>query len=175
MATGHEAVVYDLDGTLVDLPVDWDDARRDAAAVLRARGVDVEGLSLWEVLETAVERGYRRPVSDAIAEYERDAARRATRLRVADELPRDGPAGVCSLNAEAACRIALELHGIDPHLGAVVGRDTVETHKPDPEPLLHAIERLGANPGQSLFVGDSDRDQVTARRAGVDYRWARDR
>ena len=175
MAAGYEAVVYDLDGTLVDLDVDWEAAARDAAAVLRARGIDVEGRSLWEMLETAADRGLQGPVSEALAEHERDGAMRATRLPLADELPRQERVGVCSLNAEAACRISLELHGLDVHVDAVVGRDSVETYKPDPEPLLHALSLLGVDPAAALFVGDSERDREAARRAGVAFEWARDR
>ena len=42
-------------------------------------------------------------------------------------------------------------------------------HKPDPEGLLAAIERLGGSPSGSLYVGDSVTDAETARRAGVPF------
>ena len=41
-AVNYDAVVYDLDGTLVDLAVDWDAVARDVASLLEARGVDLE-------------------------------------------------------------------------------------------------------------------------------------
>jgi len=72
------------------------------------------------------------------------------------------------LNCEAACRIALETHAIDG-IGTVVGRDTVATEKPDPEPLLETVRRLDGDPADTVFVGDSERDERTAARAGVDY------
>jgi len=166
----YAALVYDLDGTLVSLDVDWEAARRDAAAVLRARGVDTDGMSLWEVLEHADDAGYRDPVGGAIAEHEREGARTSTRLALAERLPVDVPLGVCSLNCESAVRIALEVHGLDGHVDAIVGRDSVSTYKPDPAPLLESIRLLGERPEDALFVGDSDRDEIAARRAGVDYR-----
>jgi phosphoglycolate phosphatase len=166
---GYAAIVYDLDGTLVDLDVDWEAARRDAAAVLRARGIDTAEMGLWDVLEAAEPNGAFDRVNDAIAEHERAGARRARRLDTVDALPHDVPVGVCSLNSESACRIALELHGIDVHVDALVGRDTVETYKPDPAPLLETIRRIGAAPANAMFIGDSERDAVTADRAGVDY------
>lgn len=166
----YDAVVYDLDGTLVRLDVDWNAAAGDAAAVLRARGVDVDGLSLWDMLEIAAEQGFKARVSDALAAHEREGAVRADSLPTADELPRACPVGVCSLNAEAACRVALEVHGLDAHVDAVVGRDTVERYKPDPEPLLHVLALLDADPDRSLFVGDTERDRDTAMRAGVEFR-----
>lgn len=175
MTAGYEAIVYDLDGTLVRLDVDWEAARRDAAAVLRARGVDTAEMGLWEVLESAEPNGVLDRVNDAIAEHERAGARSATRLPLADALPHDVPVGVCSLNAESACRIALELHGLDRHVRAIVGRDSIGSYKPDPEPLLATIRRISATPAETLFVGDSERDALTAERAGVPFQYAGER
>ncbi|MFB6232623.1 MAG: HAD family hydrolase [Haloarculaceae archaeon] len=174
MTGAYDGVVYDLDGTLVSLDVDWDAVREDAAALLSARGVDTAGTDLWDLIELDGAE-HRRSVVDVIAEHEREGARTARRLPLADELPLDGPVGVCSLNCEAACRIALEMHGLDRDVDVIVGRDTVGAHKPDPEPLLAALEDLSAEPSQSLFVGDSERDAKTARRAGVQFQFTADR
>ncbi len=175
MTERYEAVVYDLDGTLAGLRVDWATVRDDVARALRSEGVDPGGGTLWELLERAETESQRQVVEETIAEHEREGARRSSRLPTADELPRDIPVGVCSLNCEAACRIALETHDLDDYVEAVVGRDTVETHKPDPEPLLHTIEQLGADPEKTVFVGDSKRDAVTAERAGVAFEYVSDR
>jgi phosphoglycolate phosphatase len=51
----------------------------------------------------------------------------------------------------------------------IVGGEDVSRHKPDPEGLLAAIERLGGSPLGSLYVGDSVTDAETARRAGVPF------
>jgi phosphoglycolate phosphatase len=171
----YDAVVYDLDGTLVRLDVDWDAVAEDAAAALSDRGVDPAGMTLWDVLETAEKAGYREPIEEAIAGHEREGARTSQRLPVADELPLDVPVGVCSLNCEAACRLALGIHGIDGHVDVVVGRDTVGTYKPNPEPLLAVIRGLSAEPGRALFVGDSERDAEAARRAGVPFQYVEER
>jgi phosphoglycolate phosphatase len=171
----HDAVVYDLDGTLVRLDVDWDAVTEDAAAVLSARGIDTAGMNLWDVLERAQEGGFRPKIEAVIADHERAGARTASRLPLAEELPTDVPAGVCSLNCEAACRIALEMHDLDRHVDTIVGRDTVGAHKPDPEPLLTAIRGLATEPRRALFVGDTDRDAETAQRAGVPFQYVSDR
>jgi len=171
----YDAVVYDLDGTLVRLDVDWGGAAEDAAAALSACGVDTAGMTLWDVLETAEEAGYRESVEDVIAEYEREGAGTSRRLPVADELPLDVPVGVCSLNCEAACRLALEMYGLDRHVDVIVGRDTVDAYKPDPEPLLAVLRGLGVQAGRALFVGDSERDAEAARRAGVPFQSVEER
>jgi pyrophosphatase PpaX len=45
----------------------------------------------------------------------------------------------------------------------VVGGDETDRHKPDPEPLLLALKRLGAAPEQAAYVGDSPYDMQAAR------------
>lgn len=166
MSDEYGTVVFDLDGTLVRLNVEWDVVAEEVAGELSKRGVEPPG-SLWEMLEAADEHGHRSAVEDVISAHERDGAAASIRLPAADTVP-DGVVGVCSLNSESACRIALsahDLYGID----AVVGRDTVSTEKPDPGPLLETIDRLDSDPTETVFIGDSDRDATTAERAGVDY------
>ena len=168
----YGAVVYDLDGTLVRLAVDWDAAASDAVATFADAGVDAADADLWSLFETAPEHGLAAELEAILADHERRGAEDATRLPHADRVPEwPVPVGVCSLNAESACRLALDRHDLLAHVDAVVGRDSVATHKPDPEPLLTTIDRLGAEPSSSLFVGDSERDAVTAERAGVTFEW----
>ncbi|HEY4411765.1 MAG TPA: HAD-IA family hydrolase [Gaiellaceae bacterium] len=49
----------------------------------------------------------------------------------------------------------------------IVGGDETERHKPDPEPLLLAAERIGADPAESAYVGDSPFDVLAAKAAGM--------
>ncbi len=50
---------------------------------------------------------------------------------------------------------------------AVVGGDETERHKPHPEPLLLAAERMGADPAETAYVGDSPFDIRAAKAAGM--------
>jgi phosphoglycolate phosphatase len=167
----YEAVVYDLDGTLVRLAVDWPAVYRDVVARLQEEGIPVDDENLWELLGRAHRESFAPLVEDVITGHERRGARAAELLPTAGELPRPVPVGVCSLNAETPCRLALERHGLDAHVETVVGRDTVGTYKPDPEPLLAAVDDLSTTPERALFVGDSERDERTAERAGVAFRY----
>lgn len=172
MTSDHAGVVYDLDGTLVELVVDWDAVAQDVQAVYADAGVAPVDRDLWTMLGEAREHGLYDDVEAAIAAHECDGARESHLLPYADELAHDGrPAAVCSLNCEAACRVALDTHDLTTHVDTVVGRDTVSTWKPDPAPLLHAVDGLGLAPENVLFVGDSERDAVTAERAGTDFQW----
>jgi phosphoglycolate phosphatase len=166
----YDAVVYDLDGTLVRLAVDWDAVAREVGDLLRSRDVTPPD-DLWTMLDRADETGHRAAVEATIAEHETTGARNSERLAHADGVPVGLPVGVCSLNCEAACHVALETHDLSEAVHAVVGRDSVATKKPDPEPLLAVVRELDVAPGRALFVGDSERDEVTASRAGTDFRY----
>ncbi|MES3161735.1 MAG: HAD-IA family hydrolase [Halorubrum sp.] len=169
-----DAVVYDLDGTLLDLVVDWGRVADDVAAVYAEHALVPPTDDLWTLLDVATEYGIGAEVEAAIADHERDGAVRSRLLPLGERLHTDTddrPAAVCSLNCETACRTALREHEIDAAVEAVVGRDTTETRKPEPGSLLAAVTSLGVDPERAVFVGDSASDAVTAERAGVPFVW----
>lgn len=51
----------------------------------------------------------------------------------------------------------------------IVGGEDVSSHKPDPEGLLYAINKLGVSPEEVIYVGDSIVDAETAQAAGVTF------
>jgi pyrophosphatase PpaX len=73
---------------------------------------------------------------------------------------------VTSKNREGASR-GLRLVGLESEIEIVVAADDVERPKPHPEPVQRAVERLCADPGRTLFVGDSIHDLTSGREAGV--------
>jgi len=62
---------------------------------------------------------------------------------------------------------ALKMLEIYSYMDAIVTLDDVENAKPHPEPVAKAIEALGAVPSETLMVGDSSVDIVSAARAGA--------
>jgi phosphoglycolate phosphatase len=61
----------------------------------------------------------------------------------------------------------LERLGLSRWLDLIVGGDSCERRKPDPQPLLFACDSLGLPPAQALMVGDSINDLKAARAAGI--------
>ncbi|MFB6153825.1 MAG: HAD family hydrolase [Halodesulfurarchaeum sp.] len=170
--TQYEGVVFDLDGTLVRLAVDWDQVDEELGALLDPTGVDPGVHEHWEQLDAAQEAGVGEEAETIITEHELAGAEGSRRLPLADRLPEiDRPVGVVSLNAEAPVTRALEIHGLLDQVDVVVGRDSVPERKPAPEPLFAALAALGVAPDSALFVGDSAGDEETARRAGVCFKW----
>jgi pyrophosphatase PpaX len=62
---------------------------------------------------------------------------------------------------------ALELLGLFENMDTIVSLDDVENAKPHPEPVAKAIRALGANPAETLMVGDSSVDMESAIAAGA--------
>lgn len=179
-------VVFDLDGTLVDSAPDLH------AAVNRVLG---EGLGRpplpMEAIRGMVGQGARRLVEQALEAtggiaapgldpwterflelYGADPARLTTVwpgvVDQLDSLRRQGvELAVCTNKPEVPSHTLLKAVGLAPYFGAVVGGDTLAVKKPDPAPLLAAIQRVGGEPASAVLVGDSPHDVATARAAGV--------
>jgi N-acetyl-D-muramate 6-phosphate phosphatase len=61
----------------------------------------------------------------------------------------------------------LEKLGLRDRAGVIVCGDTLTERKPHPAPLLHALARLGVTAAQCIYVGDAERDVQAARAAGM--------
>lgn len=172
MTAEFEAVVYDLDGTLVRLDVDWEAVRDGVRAILREEGVDPTPFETWELLDAAEDEGRGDEAHALISDHECDGARVSRELPTAGELAAiQGPVGVLSLNSEDACHIALEKHDLASYVDVVAGRETPPARKPDPRSLQWVLDELDVAASETLFVGDSESDEVTAERAGTAFRW----
>jgi phosphoglycolate phosphatase len=77
--------------------------------------------------------------------------------------------GVVSTKRAQTLEGILSHCGVRPLLDLVLGGDSVERPKPDPQGLLLALEQLGVAPEEALFCGDTVIDAETAQRAGSDF------
>lgn len=80
---------------------------------------------------------------------------------------RGHPLGVVTSKMNDLMNRGLEHVGIAHLITAAVGCDSCARHKPDPEPVHVALELLGYEPHEALFVGDSPHDMKSGRAAGV--------
>jgi pyrophosphatase PpaX len=76
--------------------------------------------------------------------------------------------GIVTAKRQVTVRLAFDvLPWLEGHFEVVVGAEDTTRHKPNPEPLLHALEQLGAAPAEAAYVGDSPFDVAAAKAAGV--------
>lgn len=176
-------VVFDLDGTLIDsLP----DVTKAVNLLLADEG---QPLLSQSVVNTFVGSGEKVLMQRLIAAtaFEPDDAERLmpgfiahyktaaldTKLfpgarEALDRLRAAGvPIGLCTNKPRAPLVPTLEAAGLADVFGVVVAGDDLPLRKPDPAPLFHCFRALGAETG--IYVGDSEVDAETAKRAGVPF------
>ena len=75
--------------------------------------------------------------------------------------------GLVTSKVRSGAMRGLKVAGLEPAFDVIVGADDVRHPKPHPEPVLAALDRLGAQPGEAVFIGDSRHDLECGRAAGV--------
>ena len=175
------AVLFDLDGTLIDsIALILGSMRHAFASCARVTPSDDEWLTGVGIpLRTMFQRYTSEEVEAdrLIAAYrEHQLANHDSLVRCYDEVPqtlaaleRAGhPLAVVTSKGDVLARRGLELVGIAAHFETIVSCDSCTRHKPHPEPVLTALERLGYEPDEALFVGDSVHDIEAGNAAGVE-------
>jgi len=174
------AVLFDLDGTLID----------SIELILNSARFAFEGRTSSVPSDAEWLSGVGTPLVDMFRNYARDAADadvliaryREYQMPNHDRLVRayDGvvetvlglqkaqhPLAVVTSKTEALARRGIDLVGIGSCFDVIIGCDTTTRHKPHPEPVLVALQRLGREPNEAVFIGDSVHDMTSGNAAGV--------
>ncbi|MBN6186913.1 pyrophosphatase PpaX [Aneurinibacillus sp. BA2021] len=75
--------------------------------------------------------------------------------------------GIVTTKQRKTAEMGLRLFGLDQYMDAFISYQDTEHHKPHPEPVLKAMQALGADPALTLMVGDSQYDIQAAHNAGI--------
>ncbi len=182
------AVIFDLDGTLVDSAPDLHAAALALLAELGAPPVTLAQVHTFvgngipklveHCLNAAGMPAKGQVLAKAVARFKEHYGAAPAELTH----PYDGVEamlgalcarglllGVCTNKPEALTRQVLAGVALDRHLRATVGGDTLAVMKPDPEPLRHVAHLLGVDLDEALYVGDSETDADTAAAAGMEF------
>lgn len=181
-ADACRAVFFDLDGTLIDTAPDMIAILADllaangyealpytlARASVSNGAMGLIRLAFPEAAADLQERLY----AEYLARYERAVCVNSTLFpglpAILDDLDDRGlPWGIVTNKPQRMTDPLLAELGLGRRAACVISGDTLPQRKPDPAPLLLASRLAGVPPGQSIYVGDAQRDIAAGRAAGM--------
>jgi pyrophosphatase PpaX len=174
----YPTVLFDLDGTLIDSGEIILSSFRHATQTVLEREIPDEvlaaavgGSNIYDQMrafdEERVEelvrvyREHNEPLHDDLVAFEGIE-------RVLERLKSEGrQLGIVTAKRRLTVDLAFAILPLERYFDAVVTAEQTEHHKPHPEPVLTALERLGSEPADAAFVGDSPFDMGAGKAAGV--------
>ncbi len=188
-----EAVIVDLDGTMVDTMGDFAEALNRMLADLQLPAIDAQAIEpmvgkgsenlLRSVLHHVLAQQGRAPAATDIDNYYARAWEQYQhhylaingRFSKVYEGVEQGLRQMRNLGLKMACLTnkplsfaepLLKAKGLRDYFDCVFGGDSFERKKPDPLPLIKTCQALGSQPATTLMVGDSSNDAEAAHNAG---------
>jgi HAD superfamily hydrolase (TIGR01509 family) len=176
-----EAVVFDLDGVLLETEEIWDDVRE---AFVRERGgrydeaaqramMGMSSLEWWRFIHDEL------GVGDAPEEISSEVVRRMEAryreslpllpgaVEAVERLAARWPLGLASSSNRPLIDAVLALAGLEPFFRATVSSEEVARGKPQPDVYLEAARRLGVDPHSCAAIEDSHSGIRSALAAGM--------
>ena len=180
-STAVDAVVFDLDGVLVDSEAIWDELRREVAAEAGRTWPDdatraMQGMSTpeWSKYLHDVVGIPEPPEQIARTVIDRITTRYRERLPLIDgaveavtRLADHWPLGLASSSPTILIRTVLDASGLAPAFQVAVSTEEVPAGKPAPDVYLTVASRLGVRPDHAVAIEDSSNGLRAAAAAGL--------
>ncbi len=183
MKPGLQAILFDLDGTLVDTAPDIADALNHTLAANNRPRLPFAtirpkvSLGAAAMLELAFAIRQSDPEFDRLRQqflqcYQDNLAVHSAPFPGMDRVLKritanDMKWGIVTNKPGWLTGPLLTALGLDKRTPCIVSGDTLTVCKPDPAPLLHACQLLQCDPAKTLYVGDAERDIQAGRGAGM--------
>jgi HAD superfamily hydrolase (TIGR01509 family) len=178
----YRAVVFDMDGLLLDTEVLW---QRAEAELFRRHGAEYTIADALAVMGTSFDLTARyfaerlgEPTHRGAAlvdelrvlmldELRREVAARPGAVELVERLRNRVPLALASNSSRPLVEAALRTAGLTDAFDAIVTADDVPHPKPAPDLYLLACERLGVQPGEALALEDTAPGIAAAKAAGL--------
>ncbi|MEM1575441.1 MAG: HAD family phosphatase [Nitrososphaerota archaeon] len=184
-----KAIIFDLDGTLINLAFDYKKAKAEVISFLINSKVDEkvldENKSIYLNIEAAIDyikkefgeeyaKIIKEKAFDIVDKYEKEEIEKASlcdnALNLINYIKSKGvKIAICTNNSRYTTFSILNKVNIANLIDVIVTRDDVEKLKPYPDPLLLACKKLNINPSEALYIGDSIVDLSAAKAVGMRF------
>jgi len=171
-------VIFDFDETILRLNVPWNKVKDEIISMARKSGISIKEnqhlvpmgneLSKDPQMKSAIDQIYLK--FEMICAEKKSYQIYPEMLALVKELKTKGfMLAIVSGNHSKSIEKILSDLGLSEKFDFICGRDKVENGKPSAEPTLMVMSALGAEKAETLFVGDSIYDSMSAKAAGVAY------
>ena len=187
MSRRIDAVIFDLDGTLVDSQPAVLRATKEALArfdinvsddeVRERFGGGSRNIMSYFLVRDLGKANANKKIDEAVeaknslqVEYSTNVALLSGVKQLLSQLKQDGfLIGIATMGAGDVARRVLSHNRIDTYFSRVLTVDDVTNPKPDPEILVKTAKQLGVDVSRSLYVGDSSHDLEAAKAVGMPF------
>lgn len=173
----YDAYLFDWDGTLARTLENWLKILRDQGEAYGLKATDrqiSERFGNWDWaldfgLEPSKLEGFKKEVAAQAEAQNPHVPLYDHALQALQQLRANGKKlALISATLRQTIDIATNHHKVTELFDVIITGDMVKHHKPDPEGLQAALQALEVAPKRALMLGDSDKDLLAAKNAGID-------
>lgn len=162
--------IVDLDGTLIKLQADWPKVKDWVAKQIKPLGFKYDtkvGLDENLFAVKAANPGRFNFLMKGLGPLEQEGIESApVNMKLVEEL-NGQPWSLLTLNVRSTALAALARLNLKPEL--IISKEDVKAPKPDPDGANLILRKLHWNPEETVFLGDSQRDEGCAKAAGIQF------
>jgi HAD superfamily hydrolase (TIGR01549 family) len=170
---GLKLLIFDLDGTIVHMDVDWARLKRELSDfVFEKTSERFDFKSINNDTNKVIEKyDLRRQLFKIIEGYEVLGAEKSEPIEETKEfiIKNFGRVkmAVFTSNTRKAANIALQRSGVFEKIDFLVAKEDVQRQKPDPEGLFTILEKFNVKGKEAIFIGDKEYDMQCGESAGI--------
>ncbi|MGH9879087.1 MAG: HAD family hydrolase [Nitrososphaerales archaeon] len=176
-------VIFDLDGTILNLPINYDNLRKELKTMFKPFGVEMEFKLILDSIKTALStirqnQGTQKfeeismNVYRVLEKYETDAAHEAKVISGAEKTlaklkQLDLKLAIFSRTGRSAVVGSLKTTGLEKYFDLIMAREDTTEQKPSSEGLEKILTMLGVKSDEAIVVGDHIFDIMAAKEIGI--------